>query len=315
MTISAKDLHVISVISNPVRYQSRVRLFKEFLERMETSGATHWIVEAVFGERDATIVNPDCPRHIQVRCDHELWLKENLINVGASFLPADAKYIMWLDGDVKFERTDWARETVEALQHYDVVQPFSNVIDYGPHTEILQVHKSFAYCYVKGAALGPENKPMNHKYGGPYWHCGFSWAYRASAWNSMGGMIDRAICGAGDHHMALAMIGQSKLSLPGGIHENYRHMIKTWEDRATAVIKRNIGYVPGTIHHHYHGKKEDRKYNERWDYLTANHYDPYTDVSMDRHGVLQWALPNQERGWAMRDGMRQYFRERREDPE
>jgi hypothetical protein len=41
------DLHVIAVISNPVRYQSRIRLFKEFMEQMELSGVTLWVVEAV----------------------------------------------------------------------------------------------------------------------------------------------------------------------------------------------------------------------------------------------------------------------------
>lgn len=311
----ASDLHVISVISNPVRYQSRVRLFKEFLETMRPSGVTHWVVEAVFGERGPSIVDPDNPRHILVRCDDEIWLKENLINIGARHLPKDARYVMWADGDIRFERDDWAMETIELLQHYDVVQPFSHVVDYGPWREVLQMHKGFHHCYSQGDKLHPQNKLGGWKYGGPYWHPGYAAAYRMETWNGLGGVIDRAICGAADYHMACALIGQGEFSYPGNIHPNYKHMVQVWQNRAEAIVGRNIGSMTGTIHHAYHGRKEDRGYIERWDILTKNKYDPYADVGYDRHGVLHLSVSNDARGRAIRDQLRAYFRSRREDPE
>ena len=310
----ASDLHVISVISNPVRYATRVRLFREFMVRMDAAGVTHWIVEAVFGERETSVLDPAYPRHIRVRCDHEIWLKENLINVAARHLPDDARYVMWADGDIRFERDDWAAETVEYLQHYDAVQPFSHAIDYGPHGEVLETHKGFAYCYVKGRELGEKNRLGGWKYGGPYWHPGYAFAFCMDAWNGLGGMIDRGICGAGDYHMACALIGRGDFSHPGSVHPNYRHMVEVWQNRAESVVRRNIGYLPGTIHHGYHGAKADRRYVERWDILTQNDFDPYRDVAYDRHGVLQLTVSHDERGRRIRDQLRSYFRTRREDP-
>ena len=303
-------LHVISVISNPIRYESRTRLFREFLERQKAAGVTQWVVEATFGERAPSIVDPDDPHHIRVRCDHEIWIKENLINIGAQRLPADARYVAWVDGDITFERSDWAAETLEYLQHYDVVQPFSQAVDLGPQGEVLSVHNGFAYCHRQGDRLGPNNVPGGHVYGGPYWHSGYAWAWRMDAWNTVGGMIDRAILGAGDHHMACALIGKVEISVPGNIHPHYRAMCDAWQARASSWINGNIGYLPGSIRHHYHGRKEDRKYQSRWDVLTAAQFDPFRDIAHDRHGVLQWTTD--KRG--LIDGCRQYFRDRREDP-
>ena len=281
--------------------------------RMADAGVTHWAVEATHGERAPSVLEDGNSRHIHVRCDDEVWLKENLLNVGARYLPPDAKYIMWVDGDIAFERQDWASEVIEYLQHYDVIQPFSHVIDYGPQHEILETHKGFAYCYQKGMELGINNRLGGWKYGGPYWHPGYAFAYRISAWNGLGGMIDRAICGAGDYHMACALIGQGPFSYPGNIHPNYKDMVNVWQARADAVVNRNLGYLPGTVHHYFHGKKSDRKYIERWDILTKNNFDPYRDVAYDRHGVLQLTVSKDERGRRLRDQLRSYFRQRNED--
>jgi hypothetical protein len=309
------NLHVISVISNPVRYLSRVRLFKEFMAEMASSGVTHWIIEAVYGERAPSVAEPDNKHHIIVRCDHEIWLKENLINVAARHLPADAKYIMWADGDIRFERADWASETIEYLQHHPVVQPFSHCIDYGPQGDILETHKSFGFCFRKGQELGIKNKLGGWKYGGPYWHPGYACAYRMDTWNALGGMIERAVCGSGDYHMACALIGQGVFSHPGHVHPNYKHMIEVWQNRATHAVKHNLGYLPGTVHHAFHGKKADRKYVERWQIVTENDFDPYRDLTHDRHGVLQLTVSNDKRGRKLRDDLMAYFRARREDPE
>jgi hypothetical protein len=298
------QLHVISVISNPVRYKSRTRLFQDFMNRNQTSGATHWYIEAAFGDRPFEVTNALDPHHIQVRCDHEIWIKENMVNKAVSMLPKDWEYVMWMDGDIEFVRPNWQIEVLEALQHYSVVQPFSHALDMGPNFEGLteKLATSFAYCLNSGMQF-------DAKYG-PHWHPGYTWAWRRDAWDSVGGMIDLAICGSGDDHMAKGLIGKADRSLPKGLHPNYTHMVKQWEERAVRHIKQNIGHVPGTILHHFHGFKKDRNYWNRWDILKNNQYDPYTDVCKDSQGMLQ-LVDNGKYG--LRDGLRNYFRERKED--
>jgi hypothetical protein len=86
-------------------------------------------------------------------------------------------------------------------------------------------------------------------------------------------------------------------------------MIKAWEARAEASVGRDIGFVPGTVLHYYHGSKSLRRYTERWDVIVDNDFDPTRDVAYDRHGVLQWTTGKRR----LIDQSRDYFRERQED--
>lgn len=63
--------------------------------------------------------------NLQLRTSHEIWLKENSLNLGFARLPPDWKYAAWIDADVTFARPDWACETVHQLQHNPVVQMWS----------------------------------------------------------------------------------------------------------------------------------------------------------------------------------------------
>jgi hypothetical protein len=86
-------------------------------------------------------------------------------------------------------------------------------------------------------------------------------------------------------------------------------MILAWQHRAETYLKRNIGYVPGTILHHWHGKGRDRKYNERWKALVDHKFDPIMDLKRDWQGLYQLNPLK----WGLRDAIRQYARDRNED--
>src|ERR1043165_3880210 len=105
-------LYVITPIFNSTRYRSRWRLYEDFAKHIYESGAVLITVEAAFGSREFAVTQPDDPYDIQLRTDSELWLKENMINIGfqrAAMLGAN--YIAWIDADSHFSRYDWADET------------------------------------------------------------------------------------------------------------------------------------------------------------------------------------------------------------
>jgi hypothetical protein len=311
-----KDFYVVAVITNPERFQKRPKLFKEFMARMEKYGVNLYVVEAAYGERGFEVTDTSNPRHIQLRADYELWHKENLINIGISRLPANWKYVAWIDGDIDFIRPDWVEETVHELQHHPVVQLFEDAIDLGPDHEIIQTHKSFAYCYknnvpTKHIIDGGEKIPYLVKFkktAGSYWHPGYAWAATRDAINTMGGLLDFAILGSGDHHMAHSLIGRGKESCHKDISDNYKKMILAWEERATRLHK-NMGYIKGSIYHFWHGKKKDRQYSDRTNILVENKFDPDIHIHKDWQGL--WAL--YEGHDSMRDQIRSYFQCRNED--
>jgi len=320
VSFSPEQLYVITPVTNPQRYGSRWRLHEQFAEECRAHGVTLVTVEAAFGARDHEVTVPqngfdqgssNLVNHYQFRTRDELWLKENLINLGVQRLPPDWKYVAWVDGDLSFVRKDWAVETIHQLQHFHIVQMFQTAIDLGPTEQAFNMYNGFGYSFVEG--LPAFTVSSNNYYGvqqnGKYWHPGYAWAARREAFEDLGGLLDFAIMGAADHHMALSLIGHAEKSLPGGVNRNYRDLVFNWQDRATRHIRKNIGYVPGTILHHWHGKKKDRRYIDRWEFIKKWNFDPTVDIKRDYQGL--WQLSDQ--GLRMRNDLRSYFRARNED--
>ena len=299
-TTDQEYLYVISVISNPNRYNRRYQLFNEFVERMSQNPRVKlYTTELQTGNRPfATNAT------FKIRNTDILWHKENLLNYTAERLPPNAKYIAWIDSDLEFQNKHWAEETIEALQIYNVVQPWRQAIDMGPKGECMQMHQSFCYLWHK---YGQSYKHPNKDY--HYYHPGYAWAFRREVWSRIGGMMDFGIVGAGDHHMAMCFIGRGKHSVPKKAHKCYIQRVLAFESLCEKYIEHNIGYVEGIVHHFWHGKKKDRRYQDRWSVILDNDFNPDTDISYDINRILQ-LNGNKPR---LRDDLRNYFNARNED--
>lgn len=308
-----KNFYVITMVSNPVRYKSRYNLYKKFEAEMALAGAKLITVELAFGARPFEITQPGNPWHLQLRTEEELWHKENALNVGIEYLSQIApgwQQVGWIDADIQFVRKDWMVETVHQLQHYQFVQMWQNAIDLGPDGQALQTHYSFMYQYLRGAPYCYKG-PASQYY--EMWHPGYAWAANRQAIDFVGQLIDSAILGAGDNHMAHALIGKLDGTLAKGLHPNYIKKLELWQDQAERYVRRDVGYVPGTLLHGWHGKKKDRKYHDRWKILVENQYDPYRDLKTDVQGLHQLVDHGDLRSIKFRDDLRRYFRCRHED--
>jgi len=333
--IDDTNFYAIAVCSNPVRYHSRYRLFQDFRKHMADCGFKLLTVECAYGEREHELTSKNNPYDMQFRTRQELWHKENMINLGIQYLTQldpNWKYIAWIDGDITFQRPDIAQETIHQLQHYDFVQLFSHVIDSGPRYEPVQQQNGFVWSYFHNnfeAPVGPGYTPkrnafpeliqdteVQNYYGaivkGSFWHCGYAWAARREALEKLQ-LFDKAILGSADHHMAMALIGQAQRSIPRGVTYAYYNAVINWQDVAEQEIKRNIGYVPGTIFHHWHGNKVHRKYVDRWKILIDYKYDPMIDILREPSGLYRLNMHHGDRSRRLRDHIRHYFRQRNED--
>ena len=311
-------LYVVAVVFNPARYRTRYRLFKEFEAYVEQSGAILYTVEIAFGERGYVCTEKDNPRHLQLRTHCEIWLKENALNLGVARLPEDWKYVAFVDADVSFARPDWVRETIEQLQHNKVVQMFSKSLDLGPDHVPFNGTGSygFAYCYRNNIPRAhPGKLPAGYGHpDGQYWHPGYAWAYTRKAYEDLGGLIDHAIIGAADYHMAQALLGDVESSIPkpkGGkrIDPVYVEQCLDWQQLADRHIQGHLGYVEGSLIHHFHGAKVNRRYRERWDVLFSTDYKQRRDLRRDRQGL--WSLTKENP--ALKRALQDYFNQRNED--
>lgn len=302
-----KDFHVITMVSNTVRFSSRYRLYHEFRARMEAQGVRLWTAEIAFGTRPFELTEANDPYDLQMRSLDEIWHKERALNLLVNRITEQHpgwKYVAWIDADVEFQNDNWLRETVHMLQHYDVVQMFQNAIDLGPSGEALHMHTGLFYMYRMGMPFKPGY--LNG-------HPGFAWACTREAYHNMGGFIDFAILGSGDRHMALGWIGKIEESVNMNISEPYLRKLFDWQNQCERYIRRDVGYVNGTIMHHWHGRKKDRRYQDRWKILTDLHFDPDRDIKLDSYGLYQLADHGDRRSIELRDRVRDYFHGRNED--
>ena len=279
-TTDKEFLYVISVVSNPARFKRRYQLFNEFVERMKQNKLVKlYTTELQIGNRPfATNAT------FKLRSDHNLWHKENLINYTLRRLPKEANYIAWIDADIEFQNPRWAEETIEKLQEYNVVQPWSSCIDMGPKSEIMKIYTCFCKVYHD------NNRVYYPKgFGGyEYAHPGYAFAYRRETLDGLGGVIDFAIAGSGDHHMACALVGVVTQSCHGEIHDSYRQALLNYQNLCNRFVQKKIGYVEGIILHNFHGKKQDRQYVSRWDILLKHHFNLNTDISYDINGIIKF---------------------------
>ena len=326
-------LYVLTMLENPLRFRARYRNYWRFQDHMEQGGAILYTAEIAFGARRFEVTDPTNPRHLQLRTFCEFWHKENALNLLAQRLPSDCRYIAVLDADIQFARPDWAQEILHLLQHYDVIQPFSDAQDLGPHDEPLPGHcsKSFLHSWteqgvpphdpefleprsLKWTVNGAMEQRRGVRYCGPGngWHPGLAWCYRRSAWDQLGGMMDWLPTGSGDWHMANALIGNLMNSVDPRHTPGYLRNCRIWEDRATAIRNNpngGLGYMPGLLLHSFHGTKANRQYAHRHKFVINVGFDPDYDLKRDSQGL--WQLT--DRNPKLRDGLRLYARLRDED--
>lgn len=306
--------HVVCMVSNPIMFKSRYELYEKFERRLKCAGAKLWTAELQFGDRPYALNTEPAHRMFKFRTFDEMWHKENALNLAISRLPEDWEYVAWIDADILFHNPDWVVETVQQLQHYQVVQMWGDALDLGPQGQPMQMHRGFVKGYIDE---GYQNPNKRHPKGWPYYggmrgsfaHTGFAWAARREAIEAVGGLIDFAILGSSDHNMALGLIGCIDDTYPEQMASRYIQKMLRWQDRAEKYVKRDIGFVNGTISHYWHGNKKNRKYVERWKILIDNNFDPDLDLKRDSQGLYVWTDNNIR----LRDEVRSYFRQRNED--
>lgn len=324
----SNQLFVVCALSNPMRYQSRYRLYERFARNMLAEKVHLTTVELVYDDRitwadritDAIrevyeeVGRPDY-NYIPLRTRDVMWHKESLLNVGIQSLPREAKYIAWLDADIEFLRPGWDEEIVAALNHYDMVQVWSEAQDMSPdHRPVIIDGKPVPLAKSFMAAYRDGDKSRNGRYDDNNWHPGYGWSIRRDAYDELGGLLDTAILGAADRHMAMGLIGEAKLSYPGNVTQAYKDQVLGWEERAQSWLERNVGYVPGMIAHWWHGRKKQRGYHDRWRILVDEQFNPVTDLRKDTSsGIWRWSAGNTPRMQRLRDKVRAYFASRNED--
>jgi hypothetical protein len=251
-----------------------------------------------------------------------MWQKERLLNLGVARLPPSCRHLAWLDCDILFENSEWARQALRRLDDtslvhlYDRVaylaaQPIDGVAGVGDWrdlpVEFVRVGYAAAICDSRDGARPVAADDLETFRRMP--SNGFAWAARRELL-TRNPLLDVWICGGGDSAYVLSATGRVEWVVAQ--HRLTRAHAEHLLPRAAALeaeVSRRVGFMPGMIAHLWHGEFRYRRHRARHEILASHGYDPVSFLRVADSGVWSWGSVPPSLPLAVTD----YFRGRKED--
>ena len=157
--------------------------------------------------------------------------------------PPDAGYIGWGDADVFHRQPGWAREAVEHLQHYRVIQTWTRHWILGP---TITARGACALCAIaickpaggrRADVLEVRRRPLDYPQAATLGMQAGILDWTGGLFE-LGGMGRRSPYGPGP-------VGRSEVVASGPVWPT-AHLTR-WQDRARRYVNGRIGAVPGIV--------------------------------------------------------------------
>ena len=287
-----QQLWVITCYFNPCKYQNRYQNYLQFANSMIRQN-----IQLLTIELGSPVHLPasSATKYIAVYENDVLWAKERLMQIALDNLPKTCQYVVWCDCDILFQDKNWAWETVDALQSHRIIQPFTKCVFLGA-TETPLKNGMFSPSISFARWYARHQKTITHTDNVlGEGHPGYVWAARRDVLNRVK-FYDKCILGHADIVMAIAFSHNTIRDGPfpkgwephwtPGWSDALQNDIRTWQARTIDVVQGDLGYLPGTIFHLWHGPRSNRNYGNRGYIL--QHFDPAVHLTLSVNKTWQW---------------------------
>lgn len=302
------DMAVVLAHFNPCDYRRPVENLLLTLDHLQNLGASVFLAYARFpgnSSAHALFSGSVPPSQVRVVETATVWFhKEPLWDKAVmELVPGRVENILLLDADVRFASTHPLPKISRRLCEAKAVHPYSFIsyLDKGGAVMSRRMSVGQAIKERKPGATDPR-----------LFQSGFAMALHRSFWRDVGGLY-LAPVGGGDTLLCTALTGRWR-SMRGeltaqsagnwGRYEKWAQTTERWSEGRLDVADLDI-------EHSFHGAPQDRRYDERRDYIVG--FDPETDVAFDENGLAGWSSTALDRKSAMIANVRDYFWQRRED--
>jgi hypothetical protein len=284
------ELAIVTCFFTPEAHPRRVQNFEAFRGQFNRS---LYIAELAFGQQPWLSSDGPNTLHFRGEVRHVMWQKERLLNAVIAKLPPRVTHVAWVDADVIFQDPDWPRLAVEQLRSHPVIQLFDSVISLD--------HDGFPDLQLTGiiAGGGSVGASAMHERSGT---TGFAWAARREVLESVP-LLECMILGGADACMAAGFAGTTSAIIRDHLPRRLRRTVEAWLNKAKVATGGNVGYLPGTIEHLFHGSFATRAYIERYAFLRKADFDPIADLLAEPCGLYAWKAPSS----TLATNVREYF--------
>jgi len=280
--------------------------FAQTLQMCVASGAEVCVAQVVQSHQ-SPVETEGAAHSLVFHSDELIFYKENLWNLAAAQATSDK--LIFIDADIYYHRGDWLDQICNALDKFDIIQPFDTAYWEAQNGTIDTTFIRPAWC----KAIARRENPTFMRY-----HPGFGYAMTRSAFAATGGFYELGCMGNGDSMFAVAvtpeplilpMIRHIRVAVsPRGseyLYGSYKAFIApAFIDYRLKVQDANlkVGYTPHCdIFHKWHGTRDNRDYINRHSYVDWPDANP--PVRKRKDGLLQWTAPQPrvKQYWLKRD--------------
>ena len=274
-----KTCVVISFFS-PVSYMLPIRHLHTTVQVLNAQGIDLVVTQAIYPGQSPVRMPTGIPQGVY-DTKSLLFHKERLWNLGARLV--DSENIIFLDSDVLFHSKDWIAKCEEALDVFDIIQPYSVATWLGVDGKPEYSREPMAKAIERGVA------PTLKSY-----HPGFGWGMKRSTFETLGGFFDFSVAGNSDTLFGLSLRKTV-------VAEKTANWIRCKQDASVGCdsfvnykkracsLKLKVG-TPKDVEvlHMWHGYKSDRQYVSRTPLFTRRLGDGEFAVHDEPNGLQAW---------------------------
>lgn len=298
-------LNVICLYYNFANYLKRSKLTREYIERMNKyDNINFYVVELALVNTDFVITDINNKNHLRLTTNTIMWYKENLINIAVNkLLNKNWSNFAWIDSDIIFENSDWVTQTLQKLQHVNIIQLFSKCYQLDITGKKILKENIGVIKYNINRTTYIQNYNDTHP--------GYGWAISREGYNKIGKIPDIFIVGGGDTRISYGMLGIDVYLERQDFNftDDYKKYVYNLYDKVKLLT---FDYIDCNIYHCYHGQRKDRKYHDRHKLLSEYNYNPITNLEYNSDGLL---VPTSDFNVELLTKIKEYFFERKEDDE
>lgn len=282
-------LYIVACIYNYKNDPLIYKVYGDFINRLKlVEGIEVYTAECLLPQQNRSTISHLNDKHFIYRISNPFINTHNLQNTVIKQLPNDWKYVIYLDSDIEFTNADWVEKTIEALNKYSIINPFTHATRMNINNVKGLRLRSFGYMFDKMSGTLSDKCNEGYFYddfGG--WWPGYAIAINREYYDNVGGLFDKTISGkndivtfncAVDSINTLTKLKKSKEFFK--VISEYRDVLKNFKQF------KGVGFADNEIIHHYHGNYDNRNYDFMDSLYGKYEFNPKIDYTELPSGIL-----------------------------
>jgi len=186
--------------------------------------------------------------------ENKLWSKEIIINNIIDKIDTD--YLLWIDGDIIYNKLDWLNNIDDVTKGNDFIQLFETINYFDEKGNITNVFKSIA---------SGNEKNVDHLLSKGF-RPGGAWMGRTSILKEKN-LFEKMYVGGGDTIFTYGLYKNQNGWTLKEVQKYNSEIYKEANQWINNFGDYKVGYLNETVNHLYHGDLKDRNYNGRYSKL------------------------------------------------